>query len=392
MRKLGYLSAAPRVSTDIEAELSGPRNHVLGVISGFEELGWEVKRFIVGDRMPGSWIKRGSESSFRRAKWRVLFADVMRLVLGVINARRAWQRLGKDVDWVYERFAVLQSLGWIFKHHGIPWILETNGPGFIEAADRKTLVLTSLAKWLEIKAYRRCDFLVCITNTLKDIIVEEAKISPEKVMVLPNGVNLSLFNPQHYQAKYEFEGFTIGYVGSLVARQGIGLLLEVMQELKRDGLKIYLVIVGEGRLRKELEAKANELGLSDDVKFVGHVLQSEVPAYMLGFDIGYSGPIPLSTGKIFYSPLKQYEYMAMAKPVLASSYEESLRIIQEGGTGFIFKAGDKLDLKRVIRHAYQSKAKFSSMGKKAREEIIDKHGWNARVSSLVQWMDKKLNL
>lgn len=48
-RCLGYLSGAPRVSTNPEAECGGPRSHVLGVIRAFETLEWEVKPFIVGD-------------------------------------------------------------------------------------------------------------------------------------------------------------------------------------------------------------------------------------------------------------------------------------------------------------------------------------------------------
>jgi hypothetical protein len=47
-RKLGYLSAAPRVSTNINAEASGPRSHVLGVIQAYESLGWEVCPSLLG--------------------------------------------------------------------------------------------------------------------------------------------------------------------------------------------------------------------------------------------------------------------------------------------------------------------------------------------------------
>ena len=52
MYSLAYLSGAPRVSTRDDAEMIGPKNHVLGIISGFQENGWKVDRFIVGDR-PG---------------------------------------------------------------------------------------------------------------------------------------------------------------------------------------------------------------------------------------------------------------------------------------------------------------------------------------------------
>ena len=169
-RKIGYLSAAPRVSTHQSAELVGPRTHILGVMRAFEALGWEVTEYIVGDRVPHSWIVQGSEENLRRSKLRILLADLMRIAMGVINSRRAYREIGADLHWVYERLAIFQSLGWIFKKKGKFWILETNAPLFVEAkSDRNAIVLNSLARYFEIQAYRNCDAIVCISDNLKDM-------------------------------------------------------------------------------------------------------------------------------------------------------------------------------------------------------------------------------
>jgi hypothetical protein len=50
-KQLGFISAAPRISTRPETQVPGPRTRVLGLIKGFEALDWEVKRFIIGDRV-----------------------------------------------------------------------------------------------------------------------------------------------------------------------------------------------------------------------------------------------------------------------------------------------------------------------------------------------------
>lgn len=113
-QRLGYLSGAPRVATSPDAETVGPRSHVLGVMKAFEALGWEV------NRVPRKWVTKGSERAVSGGLIRTLVADLTRLILSVVNARRAWQELGKQTDWVYERFASFQSLGWIFKRHGVP--------------------------------------------------------------------------------------------------------------------------------------------------------------------------------------------------------------------------------------------------------------------------------
>jgi glycosyltransferase involved in cell wall biosynthesis len=388
-RVLGYLSAAPRVSTHPNAELGGARAHVLGVIQAFEALDWDVKPFIVGDRVPHSWSSMGSEGVIRGGSARTLAADFLRLGMGFANARRAWWELGMEVDWVYERAASLQSLGGIFKRHDIPWILETNAPLFYEARqERKTIILSALARHLEIKAYRECDVLVCISEALKDIIVREAAIPADKAVVMPNGVDTSFFDPARYQPTRVFKDFTVGFVGNLSHWQRIDLLLEVLQDLSKEGFCLNLVVVGDGADRGDLERETEAMGLATQVRFVGQVSRGDVPGYIAGFDIGYSGQMQLSIGAMYLSPLKLYEYMAMAKPVIASSFADARRLILEGETGYLFQPGSKESLKKKLLRAYWNKAHLMDMGHKARDEIVRNHSWTSRVSDLLRVVEK----
>lgn len=80
-RRLGYLSAAPRVATRADAEASGPRAHVLGVMDAFQTLGWEVHPFIVGDQMPRA-VTHDSERTLTTSTARTLVADIVRLGMG----------------------------------------------------------------------------------------------------------------------------------------------------------------------------------------------------------------------------------------------------------------------------------------------------------------------
>ena len=388
---LGYLSAAPRVSTRPDAELGGARTHVLGVMQAFQALHWDVKPFIVGDRLSPVWSKKGSESIVRSGGIKALAADLMRLSMGAINARRAWRELGDQVDWVYERAASLQSLGGAFKCHNVPWILETNAPLFYEAKqERKTIVLSSLARRLEIRAYQECDVLVCVTQALKDIIISAANIPTEKIIVMPNGVDVNFFDPQRYQPARVFDGFTIGFVGGLYHWQRIDLLLEALGDLEKNGLRLHLVIVGDGAVRVDLEKKTRELRLVDQVKFVGQIPRDDVPAYTRGFDIGYSGQVPLSIGAMYLSPLKLYEYMAMAKSVIASDLSDAQRLVVEGKTGYLFQPGNKDSLKGKLIEAFENKTRLADMGRQARKEIVNHHSWTSRVSSLIEAVENIL--
>jgi len=383
--RIGYLSGAPRVSTRQDAESGGPRAHILGVISAFRSLGYDLQPFIVGDQVPAE-VARRSGRAISATVMHALAADLGRLSFRVLNSSRAWRHLGGRVDWVYERFSACQALGKKFQEHGVPWILETNGPFYEEAkAERKSMVLTGLARRLELDAYRRCDVLVCVSPTLKDIVCAEADIDRAKVVVVPNGVDTNLFDLQRHTAKRVFKGFTVGFVGGLLAWQGLDVLLHALAELREEqGIAIHLVVVGDGLMSKAWKNLASELKLEDRVTFVGRVNGDEVPSYIAGFDLGYSGQVRLQSGSMYHSPLKIYEYMAMGKPVLASAFDDARRVIREEQTGFLFAPGNKEDLKRSLIAAYHARERLTAMGVAARAEIVAHHSWAARVSFMTE--------
>ncbi len=62
---------------------------------------------------------------------------------------------------------------------------------------------------------------------------------------------------------------TIVFVGRLVSDKGVDLLLHALELLKRDGILADLTIVGSGPEEMNLGKLANDLGLSEQVAFVG---------------------------------------------------------------------------------------------------------------------------
>lgn len=356
----------------------------MGVMGAFEDLGWEVDPFIVGDRSPRKFTAEGSQRALSGGVLRTLAADLVRLTLGAVNARRAWRELGGEVDWVYERLAVLQSLGWIFKRRGTSWILETNGPLFYEAkTERNAIVLGRVARWLEVKAYQECDVLVCISDAVKEIALREAEISPEKIVVMPNGVDTTFFDPERCESSRLFPGFTVGFVGTFFPWQALDLLLEVLKEVRDEGLDISVVLVGDGVMREVWESRAKQLGVSANVAFTGMVPWEEVPRTISGFDVAYSGHVQMGKGGMYHSPLKIYEYLAMGKPIVASDFADARMAIREGETGFLFQGGDKGDLKRALAAAYRARGDLAEMGHEARRDAVDLHSWTARIRALI---------
>jgi len=353
-------------------------------MDGFRSAGWSVFPYIVGDRVLVSWVtapKLHERSSGRKR----LGADIMRIGSNFWHGRSAYRRIGKKVDWVYERFGVFQSLGSIFQRHGIPWILETNTPFALEnnfEPGRKTVHFQNAAKNHEVQVYRRCDALIVQTSALKEIVLEFADIRPDKIFVVPNAVDLKRFvDPPPIR---KFAGPTLGFVGALRRWQALEHALHAIHDLSREGLCYSLVIVGEGAKRKEWQELARDLGLSARVFFAGSIPMEQIPSWIAGFDMGFCGQSErVAARPMYFSPLKLYEYMAAAKPVVASSHEDAQRLVVQGKTGYTFAPDSLPALVNALRRAWHERDSWREMGLRARQVIASGHTWEARINGMI---------
>lgn len=385
MPRLAYLSGAPRLSTRPQAEPSGPRGHVLGVIRGFEQAGWEVKRYILGDELPG-WVSGpGSEEAFGGRGVRTLAADALRLLARVTTSGRAIARTGSDIDWAYERFSPFQAIGRAYRRRGVPWILETNGVLFPDVIHKRhNLVMWRAARRMELEAYRECDVLVCVSQALRDAVTRTLPIPASKVIVSGIAVDPVFFDPGPTAARRLFSEFTIGFIGRLYIWTGLELLLRAVAELNAEDLTCpRVVIVGEGEAGKSLRELTWELGLEDKVRFTGQVPMAQAPAYIKGFDIGYVAPEAVEGLGMYFSPMKLAEYLAMEKPALAAAHPGMLSMVDDE-TGFLFEPKNVQSLKAAIQRAASKAGRLEEMGRWGRQLILSRHTWAIRVRELIR--------
>jgi glycosyltransferase involved in cell wall biosynthesis len=387
-KKALYLSGAPRVTLRSEAENIAARSHILGVINGFNNEGFKVDKYIVGDKLPSFFSNEGSENITRKNNVSRISADIIRIGLRYLS--RGGLRFNKNInkyDLVYERFALMQSLGKFFKKkYGVLWILETNAILSSEASkESNTLFFNNVSYKFEKKAYEDCDYLVCVTNALKDQIVDEFGISSEKIIVMRNGVDVKKFIPKN-SSDFNDKDFVIGYLGSITSWSCLEILIQALYQIKNNFKQnIKLEIIGDGPLKNDLEKLVNDKSLQNNVEIFGRIEQEQVPEYAKNFSIAYCNSVHGSLGKKTYgSPMKLYEYMAMGIPVLGGKFEDTELLVKENETGFLFDWNDENDLVRVIMNAIQEKERLHEMGMNARSSIEQNHSWEARVGDLIK--------
>ena len=181
---------------------------------------------------------------------------------------------------------------------------------------------------------------MCVYDRLKQIIIKDFGIQSEKIIVVPNGVDCERFKCEGMKPLRLFNFPTIGFLSALVKWHHLEILLEAIAELKSSGIEYNLAVIGEGPMRLPWQKLAKELGLSRNTSFPGQIAWDKVPAYIAGFDLGFIGNDVMDIGVMYHSPLKLYEYMSMAVPVVSTEFPDSIEMVSNGKNGYLFPAGD----------------------------------------------------
>jgi peptidoglycan/xylan/chitin deacetylase (PgdA/CDA1 family)/glycosyltransferase involved in cell wall biosynthesis len=139
------------------------------------------------------------------------------------------------------------------------------------------------------KALRAADAVLTVNQDLKTRTVELG-VAPENVHVWRQGVDTALFSPgDRVEARRRLglpaDRRALLWVGRMVPVKGLDVLLSACAGLRKSGPPFHLYLVGEGPLRKTLEADCAALGLSNVVSFVGPRLHDELPDWYRAADL-----------------------------------------------------------------------------------------------------------
>ena len=162
------------------------------------------------------------------------------------------------------------------------------------------------------------------------------------------------------------KGFKIMFAGNIGESQSFDTLLTTAKMLNDESIQINWLILGDGRLKKYVEAKVIEYGLENNFHLLGSYPSDLMPDYFSCADVLL---VSLKQDPIFSLtiPSKIQSYLACGKPIIASLNGEGARIIKEAQAGFTTKAEDPIDLKLAIKKAFLlSEPELLQLGKNAR--------------------------
>ena len=321
-----------------------------------------------------------------------------------VHRSRAAFRLPHPLDLAYLA-SLLTSIR--VRHGTRALILSTNVEGYAGLLAKRLLRLPFVmfahgneilslrdSNWLPaLRAVRTADAVIANSRYTAGLL-HDIGVSPARVPIIHPGCDTDLFCPTARQPDTRArlmncaaDAFVVLTVGNLVERKGHDMVIKAVAALKEQIPKLVYVIAGVGRTDAALAREAAELGISDRIKFLGHVATADLPALYAASDV-FAMPSRLRAeerdvegfGIVFV------EAGACGIPVIGGRSGGIEDAIHHGKTGLLVEPGDQAALVAAIGALWSDpelRIRLGAAGRHRAESELTWRHFAARVGAVV---------
>jgi glycosyltransferase involved in cell wall biosynthesis len=221
-------------------------------------------------------------------------------------------------------------------------------------------------RFLEKFASHFCDLIISVNEEDRRVAIEKGVVSPSKIHTVINGINTKKFEnvvpPESLRSELDPSGqcILIGTTGRLAPHKGYRQLIRAMPSVLREFPGARVIFVGDGPLEAELKGLADQLGVSDQCRFLG--FRTDIPELQAVFDIFV---LPSLREGLSISLL---EALAAGKPIVATNIKGNREVIDHGVNGLLVNPEDPAGLAEGIIRLIRDKELARGMGERAREK------------------------
>jgi glycosyltransferase involved in cell wall biosynthesis len=213
---------------------------------------------------------------------------------------------------------------------------------------------------------RSYDYLIGVSGFVRNSMITKFQFPSERVIVIRNGINLERFSKTLLPVKEQMEKLGLppqkkiaGVVGRLFPDKGTDHLILAAPTVLQKSPECFFVVVGDGPLRQVLEAKVENMGLSNSFRFLGE--RDDIPEILSTIDVLVFPSVREGL------PIAAIEGMAMGKPIVAYAVGGMPELVIHGETGLLVKGRDAILLAASIVILLDDKDLCLRMGAKARQ-------------------------
>jgi D-inositol-3-phosphate glycosyltransferase len=291
----------------------------------------------------------------------------------------------RQYDLIHSHYWLSGWLGsWAAKRWNCPHVVTFHTLGIAKDTAAAGPPESRMRTATEREVSRLCDRVLSSTGRDRQQLIEGYHADPDKVRVVPCGVDLSLFRPAGKRAARKRLGLAPDapvalYVGRFDPVKGMDRLLEAIAQTDRSSRLQLVIVGGDGRANAEhrrLQAKSRQLGIDDRVRFVGRIDQLDLPPYYHAADMLVLPSHYESFG------LVTLEALGCGVPVVATPVGVAAEILQPRRNGWIVDSADPGGLARGIQTVFD----WQRRGLLSPETIrssVEAYRWNRIASTML---------
>lgn len=228
--------------------------------------------------------------------------------------------------------------------------------------------LNKLAKkliyWDVLRTCKKAQVVTAPTETALEMLVKHGLKTPH--MAITNGLDTDYFKPGKPRA--DDSGRNILYIGRLDGEKRVDLLIKAMPLLVKRLPTAKLSIVGSGLLDDTLKALAEDLGVKDNVNFLGKVSEQKKLALLQSSDVfAMASPSELQC-------IAGLEALSCGLPIVVADVAALIELVDGGKNGRLFHYPDQKDLADKLHDLLNDPKSRALCGKQGRVWAVERHG------------------
>ena len=229
--------------------------------------------------------------------------------------------------------------------------------------------------------------VVAVTPELKRLLVDQFHAPPQRIAVLPNGVDVDFFRPEPRAEAIDRLGLdpSLRYVvfcGHFAPWVDFDTIIRGFGVVARARPDARLLLVGEGGEREQVERMLDELSIRERVIFTGYVSDRErVRDYVAASTVALSANRYDYRARIGVSPVKLAEYMAAARAIVATELPGLRETLEANGAGVVVAIDPEAMGQAILSLLEGDRA--DELGARGRRLAEDSFSWRSIVKRTV---------
>lgn len=230
-----------------------------------------------------------------------------------------------------------------------------------------------------VKRTVRADGFIHITPYVAQCVADASKKKGTDLTKKPQAIISNLIHvPDNLPSLSKSLGqpVVLGIMTRLVEYKGTHLAISAVEQLKRQGYKVKLLIAGEGEQKKALIQQVKDLNLENEVEFLGWIGGKDKSKFYKDIDIAL---VPTMNDT---QPLAILDAFAWGKPVVASNHISVEQIIQDGENGVLCQMGDFVSLANSIKILINKPELIKSIIEKSILDVKQRYAFDVVANQL----------